>query len=353
MHYEIPYKIISSELPVVSAAAFLKLYPACGHVFQVRHLGLSFYFLRKQLCCGLDSQAIAPVTRENVIPCVFLESCPYPANEPRLEDIVRRGLTAPVQDVQEAVPLFAPGALNLWHWTLESLPKLLVLEAVGYTGKYIVPAAIDGPRGEVVRQNLEMFGIGPERLLRSGYLYRVERLVLPQRLSGFDLPEKLDLCDFVRQRLLQTVGVLSGKKRIYIRRIGRRRVLNEDAVLAILHEYGFEIMTPEELSLPEQWRNMTNVECSVMAHGANSTLTFLQPGRSGFIELFSNRYVSYNNLHAVRLLRLHYYPLVEDLDVSSYPNEQTSVAHFMQKGLSADMAVDTLHLRTALESVLG
>jgi len=349
------YRLASSDLPVVSAIGFVKRYPGSGRVVRIPQFGLSFCWLKNQLCGGSESQVVAPVDKYGSIPCTFLESCPYPANETGLTSLLRQGLALP-QDawitVEEAAPLFGAGSLNLWHWTLENLPKLLVLESVGYTGKYIVSNALDRPEGAVIRESLAMFGIGEDRILRSGPLYQVKRLVLAQRVSGFDLPQNLPLCEFLRTRLMDVTGILPGSKRLYVRRIGRRRVRNEEELLSMLAEYDFEVMTPEELPLLEQWRCMTNVRCSVMAHGANSTLTLLQKFGSGFVEMFSHRYISYNNLHSARLLKLHYYPLVEELDVSHYAQEQTPVAEFMRQGLPADMTVDPLHVRIILERIL-
>ena len=320
-----------------------------GRELPLKHLGLSFYVLRDCLCFGRRSQAVVPLAPSGAIPCLFKESCPYPANEPSLAAVVREHLNAPVVDVDTAAPLFPPGAPNLWHWTLESLPKLLALESTGYTGSYIIPSVAHAE--SVIMRSLRMFGIDPGRLLLSGPTYRVKLLFLPQRLSGFSLAENMPLSDFLRQRLLEAVGVLDGSKRLYVRRIGRRRVLNEDDILPVLKDFGFETMVPEGLDLTDQWRCMTNVDCSVMVHGANSTLSLLQKPGSAAVEMFGNRYVSYNNLHAARLLKLRYYPLVEDLDPASYPGELTPAAEFMLQGMNADILVDPLHLRIVLEGL--
>lgn len=290
----------------------------------------------------------APKDREREGSFIFSESCHYPASDCRLAALAVQEWRAPSEctAVDEAAPFYAPGSANLWHWTAENLPKLLALESIGYTGRYIVDNA-----SPVVRASLDMFRIPEERRLQARARYRVKRLMLPQRLSGFALPDYLPLVEFTRQKLLEAAGCLPGGKRCYIRRIGRRRPLNEEELLELLREFSFEIMTPEELPLAEQWRYMTNVDCSVMAHGSNSTLTLLQKPRSGCVEIFSNRYVSYNNLHAARLLRLRYHALVQDLDVSVVPPGM-SLEDFLWGGFEARPLVDLLHLRVLLESLL-
>lgn len=342
-----------AALPVASAQDFLEQCPHRARPVRLPHLGLTIFGITDCLCLGSASQAVGPLCGADVL-CVFRESCPYPANEFELPDIVGKNLKTLEEcvEIEEAVPLFPRGVNNLWHFTTESLPKLLALESIGYTGPYIIPASIDSPEGTVVAQSLAMFGIKDERLLRSGPVYRVKRLMLPQRLTGFDLADNMPLTGFVRQRLIEAVGLLSGSKRLYIRRVGRRRPLNEEDVLELLNEFGFTVMVPEEHALREQWLCMTNVDHSVMVHGANATLTLLQKPESGSIEIFSNRYVSYCNLHAARYLRMRHHALVEELEPSSYPGERMPVEDFLRQGNVASPWVDTLHLRILLENML-
>lgn len=344
-----PYTFDKNNCQLLFAREYLNRFKHRGRALAVRHLGLKFHGLTGCLFLGGKGQAILPAEGDK-LPFIFRDSCNYGANEVQLASLAEANLneTPETHEIDEAAPLAFPGAANLWHWTTEGLPKLLALESIGYTGSYIIPS------GGVSRKSLEMFGIAPERILPAEKNYFVKRLMLPQRLSGFDMVDYMPLAEFTREKLLAAAGgPLPGAKRCYVRRIGRRKVRNEDEVLAVLDDFGFESMTPEDLPLAEQWRYMTNVECSVTAHGANSTLSLLQKPRSGFVELFGNRYVSYNNLHAVRLLRLNYRPLVQDLDVSSVPPlDSMSFAEFMWSGYDADILVDTTHLRIILETLL-
>jgi hypothetical protein len=278
---------------ILPAAEYLRQSRHRGQATPIPHLGLTVYRIRDCLCLGSHSQAILPLEAEGDLPFIFMESCPYPANEPQLAGIVehRLGALENLRELDEAVPLFPPGADNLWHWTTESLPTLLAMESIGYSGPYLVPQG-----SAVPEQCFSLFGISPRRLLPGAAAYRVKNILLPQRTSGFSLPDNMPLTRFLRAKMLEAAGTLPGAKRCYIRRTGRRRILNEEEVLAVLRDFDFEIMTPEDLSLAGQWQYMSNVECSLMAHGANSTLTLLQKPRSGCVELFSNRYVSYNNM---------------------------------------------------------
>lgn len=339
-----------SDKPVLAfAPEYLSVFNERGRAFNLRKLGLLFHMLQDCVCISSPSQIIAPVHDDGRLACIFLESCPYLANESALGNDLRKNTSPPqpLVEVDEAAPFYPPGARNLWHWTTESLPKLLALESSGYTGAYIVPQ-----KCKLVDESLAMHGIDQSRILYNDASYYIRRLVLPPRLPGFALAENQPLSAFLRENILSAVGgALPGEKRCYVRRIGTRRIANEQDILPILFSFGFETMIPEELPLVEQYRYMTNVECSIMPHGANSTLTLLQPRASAAIELFSNRYISYNNLHAVRLLRLRYHALVEDLDNACIPNPPQPTDEYFAGALKADITVDPLHLRVLLESI--
>ncbi len=330
------------------APEYLHVFADRGRPFNLRKLGLTFHLIKDCAVLSAPSQVIVPVHDGEQVPCIFLESCPYLANEASLAVDLRKTLHKPLIRLAEAAPFYPQGARNLWHWTTESLPKLLALEDNGYTGPYIVPGGCG-----MVDESLAMHGIAQERIYYNDASYFVERLMLPPRLSGFTLAENLPLAAFLRERILADAGSLPGAKRCYVRRIGARRIVNEEDILPILDEFGFERMIPEELSLREQYQYMTNVECSVMAHGANSTLTLAQRPESVCIEMFSNRYVSYNNLHAVRLLNLRYHSLVEDLGIFCAPSPAQSTDDYFAAGLKANLTVDPLHLRILLETALG
>ena len=346
-----PLRFDKASALLTPAGDYLIRFRQRGRALPLPHLNLIFYALKDCLCLCSSSQALLPLHGEGDLPFILTESCHYPAGDAHLAALAADALAKlepdGIAEVEEAAPFYPPGSENFWHWTMESLPKLLAMESIGYTGSYIVPT-----HNPVVRESLAMFSLAPERLLPAQGAYRVRRLMLPPRLSGFNLPLYLPLVELTRERLLAAAGTLPGGKRCFVRRIGRRRPVNETEVLALLKEFGFEVMTPEDMPQAGQWRYMTNVECSVMPHGANGALTLLQKPESGFVEFFSNRYVSYNHLHAVRLLRLKYWPMTQDLDASC-ATPGMGLAEFLSGGFSAGMEVDLLHLRIALESLLA
>jgi|GEM_PF-2176137 len=346
-----PYSFTQDACQTIAAAEYLRHFPRRGRTIRLPHLGYEVYGISDCLCLGEKTQAVAPLHNDS-LPLAFSDAVPYLANEVRLPETIGEALAhgPEFQDIDEAVPLYPPGVRNFWHFTFEALSKLLALESIGYSGPYIVPAAALADQSSDILQSLALFGVSQNRLLPSGPAYRIRRLMLPQRINGFNLADNMKFTGFLRDKLLEAVGSEPGSRSVYIRRIGRRKIVNEDELLVVLRDYNFETVTPEELSVAEQWRAMTNVSCSVMAHGANTAVTLLQKPCSGFMEFFSNSYVNYTGMHAVRLLRLRYMPLVEEMELSSYPGDRTALEDFLARGIDADIHVSPLQVRIFLES---
>lgn len=336
----------------VFIAKYLQSFKQRGAALPDSGYGLSVFHLRDCLYLGDNSQVLLPVHGAGTLPFILLESCPYKSNEQHLSPIAQsqleqleNGNSGSLQILDEAAPLCPPGASNLWHWLTESLPKLLALEAAGFKGLYITPQTA------VVSETFDLLGIERNRCVSGTGAYLIKNAFIGQRLSGFDLPAYMKLTAALRKQLLEPCGQAEGSKRVYIKRIGRRKIMNETEVLNVLNDFGFAVLLPEKHSLKEQIHFMSNAECSVMGHGANSTLTLFQKPHSTFIELFGNRYVSYNNLHAARLLKLRYHPLVEDLELASCPADSNMpVYDYLLEGYDKDFIVDVDNLRIMLEA---
>jgi hypothetical protein len=88
-----------------------------------------------------------------------------------------------------------------WHWLAEQLPKALVLEETGFTGVYLVPAALG-----LARRSLEMAGINAERIVDyDKRLMAVDRLVFSPPLTRLDLRG----CTGIIERLLAIRAALA------------------------------------------------------------------------------------------------------------------------------------------------
>lgn len=166
------------------------------------------------------------------------------------------------------------------------------------------------PNVKHVTEYLEMFNIKMDRVRFSDQPYLVCNTIIPPNFNGYQLKNSKDIILYIRKKILDITGKLDGNKRVYVKRICNRRVSNETEVIDILNKYDFDVLVPENLSVSEQFKYMSNVDFSVMAHGANCTLTICQKIKSKYIEFFSNDYVNYHMLGVINALNLFYTPLV-------------------------------------------
>ena len=127
------------------------------------------------------------------------------------------------------------------------------------------------------------FGIPADRVatIPRGEEWQFERLhvVSPAAYAGHD---RAELDRAVRDRVLDHFGITFGRptRRVFLsRRRQQRRVVNENAVVALLEPFGFEAIVPEELSLRDQVALFAETEIVVSNHGSAFTgALFAPPG---------------------------------------------------------------------------
>lgn len=168
---------------------------------------------------------------------------------------------------------------------------------------------------------MDLLGVDQRRVRYNDATYVVRSLMMPHPWTATTLYDDNPALFFlVRNTLLEAAGSLPGCKRCYVRRVGgKRKVVNEADVLRTLEEFDFDILVPETLPAREQIRYMSNVGFSVMPHGANCALAAFQKRSSGFVELFSHRFLLFMNLFMVRHLDLLYVPLCAELVAGTLP----------------------------------
>jgi capsular polysaccharide biosynthesis protein len=132
-------------------------------------------------------------------------------------------------------------------------------------------------------------------------------------------------CDFLRREFLNdSIIGLQKKQRIFISRKQRRRVINEDELVAVLTKFGFKSIAPESLSVAEQVSLFAAAEVVIGAHGAALTNTvFCSPGTK-VIEIFTPDYVNpcYRKLSSQ--VGLEYWEFIGErvLDIDSHSQQE-------------------------------
>ena len=184
--------------------------------------------------------------------------------------------------------LASRGDFNYYHFLIDVLPRIGVLEQAQRCDppdKWYVPA-----QTAFQRELLEMLGIPPVRRIDCAEFphVRAELLVVP------GLPSMTErnppwVVDFLRRRLLTESHTRGARRPIYVTRgssVNNRVVRNEDELLELLTDRGFEVIDPGKLSVNDQIRTFATASIIVAPHGAAlANLVFASPG-SSVIELF-------------------------------------------------------------------
>ena len=196
---------------------------------------------------------------------------------------------------------------NYWHFTFEAADCVFLLERAGYRGKYIfndVPFA---------RELLQIMGVSPDRLVGTRELdihrvYAFEKLYelnhAGMRKMECSAEVISEMADFFRAKLKKEED---SPRRIYIKRIGRRKLLNGEETAV---RNGFRVIVPEEYGVREQMTLFHNADIVLCPHGANSTNCLYMHKGAVFAELFSDSWQAAYNPGICAANGVHYLRLV-------------------------------------------
>lgn len=189
-----------------------------------------------------------------------------------------------------------------YHWLVEGLPKLFLLQEQGWSDPVVMP---DEYRLlKFARQSLELFGdLKIEFLPRYGGA-RIRQAFLIDDLSPMGKgivtqngPVLRRMADEMKRCC--GAGKSGGGERIYISRgKGRRTLANEAEVLPILQRHGFRRVVLEEHDLREQIRILSAASVVLGPHGAGLSNVIFMPAGGLVIEL---RHAGVGNIAFYRL----------------------------------------------------
>jgi hypothetical protein len=172
----------------------------------------------------------------------------------------------------DTVAPLVPRYPNYYHWMVETVPKIRYLrefeDAIERSVTVLVPA--DAP--PFVAETLRLL-----EWPQSKIAYATEPVYLVRNLVVPSYPER-HASDFewIRQEILEAVLTESepgGGGNVYVSRANaiERRILNEDEVMDVLSNYGFERYCLEARSLTENVRLFNRADIVVGPHGAGLT----------------------------------------------------------------------------------
>jgi len=195
--------------------------------------------------------------------------------------------------------LGAFGDFQYYHWLLDALPKIGLLKNAGIDIDKIDHFVFREISTDFHRETLQLAGIQSDKIVESisGAKFLCDE-VLDIRMSNFvgmTMPRFIP--DYLKKTILEkSSDTSSGHKRIYIgrpKKLKRRGVENEDDLVAMLSEYGFQHMEMENFSVKEQAQLFNSAEVIVTPHGgALANMVFCNTGTK-IIELFAHHVFSY------------------------------------------------------------
>jgi len=207
-----------------------------------------------------------------------------------------------------------------WHWLLDVMPRLMMLEEMGKQPQFLYVQS----KLPFQRKMLEYMEVLPKlKIIDCDKFPIISARVLfvpcHQIMEGRAFPEWV--IQSLRNKFLpfSKQGKVGSSGRLYVSRAGssQRRISNEERLLPILRDYGFQVVWLEELSFGEQMGLFRNAEVIVAPNGSGlANLVFCSKGTI-VIEIFPNVPkaltsidFTFNfdyNYRLAKALELHYY----------------------------------------------
>ncbi|HEX7096005.1 MAG TPA: glycosyltransferase family 61 protein [Acidimicrobiales bacterium] len=189
----------------------------------------------------------------------------------------------------EGVLLALPWNHNFYHWMVEQLPRLALVDEVHELRD--VPLLVPASAPAFVTESLRLCGYDDRALHLDDGVYRVDTMHIPSRLSTASNVSPLAL-QWLDARFPDAPPA---GRRIYVSRADAaiRTVSNEHEVARMLElELGFETVVVSHLSLADQVRLFREAAVIVGAHGAALAHVAFAPRGSALVEIFQDGHFS-------------------------------------------------------------
>jgi len=298
--------------------------------------------------CELYSNTRTAVISSDNKLILNLSSCPgIPLEQ---HPILTANNIPPVHHIDGTVAVLSVDTGHVYyHWMLDLLPRIGLLQLSGYGLEAIDKFLISGYNKQFQKETLAVLGIGENQIVETNKYPHVQanKLVVPSYPGTICLPTQWS-CDFLNSKFLPLAEQSKSAfgDRIYISRsaANSRKIINEDQVLKVLNELGFTKVFAESLSLAEQVAMMAEAKVVILMHGsAVSNLVFCQPATK-VIEIFS----PHKMVQIGAIISYH-----RELDYHYLIGSGIECPYFRQLVYQQDGLEDTLVNIEALKSVLA
>lgn len=236
---------------------------------------------------------------------------------------------------------------DFFHWFGEALPRLeLALQELrADEATLLLPHKYR--RHAYFLESLKAYGLRDVRILGRFECMRCPDLCFPKHVAG-NGNYNSGLMHSMRNRFRKHIGASDNlgapSSRLYISRrlAGRRRIVNEEAILSVLSDHGFQTLLAEETPWQQQVKLAAEAEFLLSNHGAGLTNMMAMAAGTRVMEIREREDQRNNCFFALAsTLGLDYYYLLADR------HDPTVGVHL------ADLVVDPDRLNEALHLALN
>lgn len=231
--------------------------------------------------------------------------------------------------------------MNYSHFVLEVLPKIIMLESVGYSGNYVINDV------GFIREWVAILGVDNRVILLTDNdekIYMAETFIISEAINHND-KRMVSLLRIMVGELMKKDGFdkLTNKdfpKRLFVKRVGSRKV---HGISGVLQEYGFTTMIPENYSVIEQIEFFANAEIVILPHGAAGANCLFMNSNTHLIECFGRQYIVPRfHIRIIQAKRIKYHMVVEDYPYRATDNRNPLADYYLNEDV----------LRAVIESCL-
>jgi capsular polysaccharide biosynthesis protein len=169
-----------------------------------------------------------------------------------------------------------------FHWLSDALSRLFVVRDRLDDLPLMLPAGYDGL--DFVKSSLRAFGVKNVEFIGPSEVLECRSLLMPSHTAPSGHYNE-EIIRGVRSVLLSAYGDSDQGLRIYISRqhATKRRIINENEVVKILSNFGFQTINAEDLSFAQQVQICSRARYMVSNHGAGLTnMLFMSEAGSVF-----------------------------------------------------------------------
>jgi capsular polysaccharide biosynthesis protein len=202
----------------------------------------------------------------------------------------------------DAEPAARPGAVALlggqrggyWHWWIDILPRVWLLDSLGLSRGGDSPLAIPPAPAEFQRESLDLLGL-TERLEPLGPgLTRFDSVTFTRGLTGggsrYPSRKLGEYARWLRDRLVPEPAPADARgRKLFLSRAtaASRRIVNEAEIEPVLAGHGFEVVDPAGMSIAEQVALFSQASAVAGPHGAGLTNLLFSPPGTAVVEIFA------------------------------------------------------------------